>query len=319
MIYKRIIFFTLLFILLPMVSAGASAAEILLESIQHTSLSSGAEQVILQFNNGPSKPKQLTLQGERPRVVLDFEKVYPSSAIGNHISINSSLIDTIRLGIHRKDTPKTRVVLDLAVGKGFSHTLNPGETPNSFIVTVYADKTTKESSAAPLKPEKKQDKKSDSKADTTSKSQVPTTKKEDKPATPRTAAQSAPKPTTPPAEDQSSRPTLNSLVFKQDAGKGEMVLFRLNGFHPPIVYGVEEGLPKAVCDFKQTRLANGVKSIKETYGKYVRSIRVGEHVDPEKVRVVIDLEPNQNYDLQQVFFKHDNLFVIIVNTVKGDN
>ena len=32
--------------------------------------------------------------------------------------------------------------------------------------------------------------------------------------------------------------------------------------------------------------------------------------------MVIDLEPNHSYDLQQVFFKDDNLFVIIVNTIK---
>ena len=33
-----------------------------------------------------------------------------------------------------------------------------------------------------------------------------------------------------------------------------------------------------------------------------------------RFRVTLELVPNKNYDLQQVFFKEDNLFVIIVNT-----
>jgi hypothetical protein len=33
----------------------------------------------------------------------------------------------------------------------------------------------------------------------------------------------------------------------------------------------------------------------------------------DKIRVVLDLAQDRDYDLQQVFFKNDNLFVLIVN------
>jgi len=97
-----------------------------------------------------------------------------------------------------------------------------------------------------------------------------------------------------------------------------MVLFKLNGFHPPAVHGVEEGIPRVICDFNNTKLIDsgkGKNTIK-TNGKFVKVIRTSTTKKPEKVRVVIDLEPNRSYDLQQVFFKEDNLFVIIVNTMK---
>lgn len=42
------------------------------------------------------------------------------------------------------------------------------------------------------------------------------------------------------------------------------------------------------------------------------------HHDPEKVRVVLDLAANRDYDLQQVFFRKDNLFVLIVNELTPD-
>jgi hypothetical protein len=72
-----------------------------------------------------------------------------------------------------------------------------------------------------------------------------------------------------------------------------------------------------ICDFKDTRLADAAQNLIKTDGQHVKIIRISKTVQPEKVRVVLDLEPNRSYDLQQVFFKEDNLFVIIVNTVQN--
>ncbi len=108
-------------------------------------------------------------------------------------------------------------------------------------------------------------------------------------------------------------PTLRSVKFDNSSNRGEMIQFKLNDFYPPIVFGIEEGLPRVVCDFKDTRADASLKETIKTNGRYVKAIRIGRHKNPSKIRVVIDLEPNNNYDLQQVFFKEDNLFVIIVN------
>ena len=112
-------------------------------------------------------------------------------------------------------------------------------------------------------------------------------------------------------------PVLESVTFDGKSPKGEMVLFKLNEFHPPEVHGVEQGVPRVICDFKDTRLADSAQSLIKTDGKHVKVIRVSKTRNPEKVRVVLDLVPNRSYDLQQLFFKEDNLFVIIVNTVKN--
>ncbi|MGE4560502.1 MAG: AMIN domain-containing protein [Desulfobulbus sp.] len=111
-------------------------------------------------------------------------------------------------------------------------------------------------------------------------------------------------------------PELKSIKFDPASPKGEMVLFKLNGFFPPSVHGVEEGIPRVICDFNNTKLTGSAKNRIKTQGKYVKTIRTSTTKKPAKVRVVIDLEPNRSYDLQQVFFKDDDLFVIIVNTVK---
>ena len=111
-------------------------------------------------------------------------------------------------------------------------------------------------------------------------------------------------------------PQLEYVKFDASSPKGEMVLFKLNGFHPPAVHGVEEGTPRVICDFNNTKLVDTTKNLIKTDGKFVKAIRTSRTKKPERVRVVVELEPNRSYDLQQVFFKEDNLFVLIVNTVK---
>ena len=120
-----------------------------------------------------------------------------------------------------------------------------------------------------------------------------------------------------PAPAAPAGPVLESVTFDGKSPKGEMVLFKLNTFHPPEVHGVEQGIPRVICDFKDTRLADSAQNLIKTDGQHVKVIRLSKTVKPEKVRVVLDLEPNRSYDLQQVFFKEDNLFVIIVNTVQN--
>ena len=120
-----------------------------------------------------------------------------------------------------------------------------------------------------------------------------------------------------PAPAAPAGPVLESVTFDGKSPKGEMVLFKLNTFHPPEVHGVEQGIPRVICDFKDTRLADSAQNLIKTDGQHVKVIRLSKTVKPEKVRVVLDLEPNRSYDLQQVFFKEDNLFVIIVNTVEN--
>lgn len=108
-------------------------------------------------------------------------------------------------------------------------------------------------------------------------------------------------------------PTLYSIEFDKNTGRGEMIIFKLNNFNPPVVFGIEEDIPRIVCFFKDTGAGEGLAEHIESNGSYVQNIRVGKYRNPDNIRVVLDLVPNQNYDLQQVFFKEDNLFMIIIN------
>jgi hypothetical protein len=108
-------------------------------------------------------------------------------------------------------------------------------------------------------------------------------------------------------------PQLLEVSFDDSSNRGEMVLFHLNDFFPPTVSAIEKNNPRVLCDFPNMRLSGDVQKQIDAGGKYVESIRTAYHADKDMVRVVLDLSPDRDYDLQQVFFKNDNLFVLIVN------
>jgi hypothetical protein len=112
-------------------------------------------------------------------------------------------------------------------------------------------------------------------------------------------------------------PTLYAVEFDRSSHRGEIVAFKLNGFNPPVVFGIEEDIPRIVCFFKDTSAGEELGEFIETDGRFIRNIKIGTYRNPDNIRVVLDLVPGRNYDLQQIFFKEDNLFMVIINTT-GD-
>jgi hypothetical protein len=177
------------------------------------------------------------------------------------------------------------------------------------------EKSAKETAAAPVTEEKKEEKKAETATKEPPRPETASEPQEPAPSQTGDKGKSDSAKTAAPAKTQEG-PQLEYVKFDATSPKGEMVMFKLNGFHPPSVHGVEEGIPRVICDFNNTKLVDTTKNLIKTNGKLVKVIRTSKTKKPERVRVVIDLEPNRNYDLQQVFFKEDNLFVIIVNAVK---
>lgn len=108
-------------------------------------------------------------------------------------------------------------------------------------------------------------------------------------------------------------PVLHSIEYDPESNRGEMISFKLNGFHPPVVFGIEEDIPRIVCFFKNASGGSELKDLIGTGGRYVKNIKVGKYQNPDNIRVVLELVPGNNYDLQQVFFKDDKVFMLIIN------
>ncbi|WP_446009751.1 AMIN domain-containing protein [Candidatus Electrothrix sp.] len=330
---KNISTATLVLVVLLFHSWQATAAQKMIEDINFEHSGDGEERIIFKLN-GTYIPKIFTLQGKQPRVVFDFEDTSAAKMINNIINTNGELIKRIRVGIHKGDDPKTRVVLDLRPNKNINIRQDFDNKKQSLIVSVHyagAKKAKEEKKTAPPpepdqqhqeepnqavpppQPEEKQEHVAQQPETTAPEPEQH--EKQSAPVTPVAKAEQTPQAEVEDIQENAGLPILTSISFDNDSNRGEMVLFKLNEFHPPIVFGIEEGTPRVVCDFKDTVAAKDIPDSLKTAGKYIQKIRIGKEKKENKVRVVLDLTPSYSYDLQQVFFKEENLFVIIINTL----
>lgn len=111
--------------------------------------------------------------------------------------------------------------------------------------------------------------------------------------------------------DPDSEKRIHSIDLDlNDAGE-ERVVFSLTGFYPPETFVIEEKTPKVVCDFKGVRPSSEISSSIDVNGNMIRQIRTGMHPGEDKFRVVMDLVPEKNYVVEQIYYKKEKLYVLI--------
>ncbi len=279
-----------------------------IKSISH-SKDSAVQETISFKCDAPVVPKIFIIRGEKPRLVIDFpETIYLGK---NSTALTDSLLaSTIRVGLHQTPVKRTRVVIDLAKELAVQYASEYDAQNNTLTVTLTTDTLKPQSGNPPsLQSQSKKTQPIQDKATVQSpnaKTPVPVVaaKRTTKEAPPATVSGSKAAPVT---------PTILDISFDDSSSRGEMVLFRLNEFYPPTVSAIEKNSPRVLCDFKAMNVASDVKMDIKVKGKYIQRIHTSKQHSPERVHVVLDLSPNLDYDLQQVFFRNDNLFVLIVN------
>lgn len=329
---KFFIISVFLIILLTNFGLSSAYSQPMIEQIMFRSPSAHEDLLIFKMN-GSHLPSTFALKGDRPRVVFDFPDVVPAKKVQTAIEADGTFIKQIRTGIHKGDNPKTRVVLDLQPGVTIDFNQDFDKATNTLTISIFAEGIPPEQPAAAVEKET---------AAPEAAGEQPPAGAEPEKREAETAAQPAATPveeTRPeskpgleestiiqplseigdkePEAKEEEVPALRSVEFDNTSHRGEIVTFRLNSFNPPVVFGIEEDVPRIVCFFKDTRGSENLGELIETNGKFIQSIKIGKYRNPDNVRVVLDLVPGRNYDLQQIFFKEDNLFMVIMNTT-GD-
>lgn len=112
--------------------------------------------------------------------------------------------------------------------------------------------------------------------------------------------------------EKSAKMMLSLDVQKNDPA-GEVLKVTLNGFYPPQVSPAEGPSPRIICDFMDVALGKGIPKVLPVNGKYITQVRVGLHTQPiKKVRIVLDLVPENNYEVEQLFYQQENLYTMVV-------
>jgi hypothetical protein len=302
---------------------AASSAAVSIESISHNVGLEGKEKLTFKLS-AQVVPNIFTIKGDNPRLVIDFpDTIYAGKGV---ISLaESKLATAIRTAIHQSPEKKTRVVVDLTKQIPVRYTNKYSEAEGTFTVDLYSDSQGgPQKETPPVSP-------------ATQKVTIPQTKTTEEVAikpvneTPAPSVVSLPGPAKKPAVSSATenatllpvtpasgaantqKSQLLNVSFDDSSSKGEMVTFHVTGFQPPTISAVEKNNPRVICDFIGMELGKAVEENIFPKGKYVERITLTKHSKPDKVRATLNLTPNRDYDLQQIFFKKDNLFVLIVN------
>lgn len=294
---------------IPSATCAESTNTVKIESISHAIETEGAvAKESLTFKlSGPAVPKVFTMKGDNPRLIIDIPgSIYSGK---NVIPLPAGkLATTIRTGLHQTPEQKTRVVVDLAKDIAVRYTREYSEADNTLKVELTPDSTGQPQKIAGPVGQPQSLKVQPSVGIPTAK---PPAEKPLAPVPPTIATKEKLAVEGPPAA--AATPQLLDISFDDSSNKGEMVLFHLNDFYPPTVSAVEKDNPRVLCDFMAMGLGKGIQENILANGKFVKSIHTATHKNPDKVQVILNLSPDRDYDLQQVFFKNDNLFVLIVN------
>ncbi len=274
--------------------------------------SSGEEMLSFPLKE-PVAYKAFTLKAP-PRLVLDFPKaVYRGRE--HQVIGESELVRTVRSALHKEPEVKTRIVVDLQPGKVVGHRLFYDENKRALQLVFSGGKMAvaaeQNEQVQPVKKIRATGKKALVTVE-------PAVKKETKvkegatpvPQVADKAAQSSQQEAV--KEQKIQTPQIRFISFDAAKPGEERVRFRLNGFFPPKISTEEEASPEVICDFPGTSLAKDIEGDIVTGGNLVQRIRVKKMKSGVDVRVVLELAQGKNFDLQQIFFRDGNLFVLIV-------
>lgn len=297
-LFLNVIVLSLLGVFSSQVVCADSGKPVVIDSIVHSRESEAKEVISFKFA-APLVPEIFSLDGEKPRLVLDFpQSIYRGK---NIIPLpESELASAIRIGLHQTPVQKTRVVVDLSKKAEVRFSSEYSEQDKALLVVLTSDTVAAEVEAA-VNPDLSLQGHIDSSGKDEKLAPAPADKTETESG--KLADESPAVPLV---------PMIHEISFDDSSSKGEMVIFHLNDFFPPVVSAIEKDSPRVICDFMATILSPNIQKTLLANGNYIERISIVEHQNPKKIQVVVELFPDQDYDLQQVFFRKDNLFVLII-------
>ena len=112
-------------------------------------------------------------------------------------------------------------------------------------------------------------------------------------------------------DDAAVRGEVKKIRVESAPGGEEKVLLWIDGFRPARHFALEGDRPRIVCDFYDTRLGKDADRRIQLNGRLIQQIRTGFYGGTRpKLRIVLDLVPGKNYEVDQVYYRKNKLYTI---------
>jgi len=113
-------------------------------------------------------------------------------------------------------------------------------------------------------------------------------------------------------DDGESRLRISIIEYDYEADQPEKVCVTLDRYAVPEVIALEGEKPRIALDFRDTSPVEKHRDIRAG-GLLIKKIRTHHHADSAKLRVVLDLNPLEDFHVDPVFYKAENRYCLIVN------
>ncbi len=303
------------FFLLFLMALSVEALEI--TKVEYNSSSSHKGKVSI-FSDGSLDFKLMFLPGsENTRLVMDF--LGANSNLGKN-SVSKGVVKGIRYG-HYKKPLKTRIVLDLDPGcikEDYSYS----KTERGMTLDLYCPKVgVSEVKAlslnvavpvkpkAPVKPVSQVTPVSEVKSVSPVKPVLPL--KQDKITNPKkTEVKGA---TALKSKDNETSIAVKKITHEEVGENQEMVAIYLTGFVNPNLTAVDGDSLTVLCELPGTSLEENVLKNIPVNSRFVDKIKT-EKTDDGSSLISLFLNNNYTYDLNQVFYKKENVLTLVVHS-----
>ena len=117
----------------------------------------------------------------------------------------------------------------------------------------------------------------------------------------------------PVGDPSASTVVVKNITFKREASGREKVLIEFNRFNAPRIFGIAGANPRVVIDVANVSSAGRGLTRIRAGGKLVRQIRTALDRTTSAMRIVIDVEPNLGYDVDQTYYKAENIYAVEIS------
>ncbi len=116
-------------------------------------------------------------------------------------------------------------------------------------------------------------------------------------------------------DPQKEEVAVEGISFQVEEDGSEKVFILMNRFYWPKVFVLEGDKPRVVVDFENVSSWKGRARI-PVKGNLIRQIRTHLRQTQGKLRVVLDLDPDVDYVVSQVFYEAENIICLTVRRQK---
>jgi hypothetical protein len=90
-------------------------------------------------------------------------------------------------------------------------------------------------------------------------------------------------------------------------------LIEFNRFNEPKIFSIDGKKPRIVIDIHNVSSVRSGLSRIDVNGTLIKQIRTALDRKTNGMRIVIDVEANRNYEVDQTFYKAENIFVVDIS------